>query len=137
MLANSSRQIMNARRRRIIRYFAAVVSGATAVMYFLIGFRVVSVLDGHADQTWGLFAGAAYALGALLLLAFDRRVLWILGAILQVFVIYTYFNLASQRTPAYEVWGIVIRIAQMMILIALVCLEVRLPSARVAGLRGS
>jgi hypothetical protein len=76
-------------------------------------------------------------LGTLLLLAFDRRVLWILGAILQVFVIYTYFNLASQRTPAYEVWGILIRIAQLMILIALVYLEVRLPLAQAAGPGGS
>ncbi|HLF25529.1 MAG TPA: hypothetical protein VJG32_04285 [Anaerolineae bacterium] len=122
-----------AKRRRTIRYFAAVASAATAVMYFLIGFHIVSVLDGRADQTWGIVAGSAYVLGALLLLAFDRRVLWIMGAILQVFVIYTYFNLASQRTPAYEVWGILIRIAQVMILIALVYLEVRLPLAQPAG----
>lgn len=154
MSANLSRGMMNqatdvekdgraadptarAKRRRSIRYFAAAMSGATAVMYFLIGFHVVSVLDAPADQTWGLIAGGAYAFGALLLLAFDRRVLWILGAILQVFVIYTYFNLASQRTPAYEVWGILIRIAQLMILIALVYLEVRLPLAQAAGPGGS
>jgi hypothetical protein len=50
---------------------------------------------------------------------------------------YTYFNLAAQRTPAYEVWGILIRIAQLMILIALVYLEVRLPLAQAAGPDGS
>jgi hypothetical protein len=114
------------RRRRVIRYFAAVVSGLTAVMYFLIGFNVVSVLDANADQSWGLLAGVAYAIGALLLLAFDRRIVWILGAFLQVFVIYTYFNLAGNRSPAYEVWGILIRIAQSMILIALAYLVVNL-----------
>ena len=48
-------------------------------------------------------------------------------------VIYTYFNLASQRTPAFEVWGILIRIAQVMILVALVYLEVRLPLEHPAG----
>lgn len=135
MSANSSREMMEqaTERRRAIRYFAAAVSGATAVMYFLIGFHVVSVLAPPADQTWGIAPGIAYVLGTLLLLAFDRRVLWILGAILQVFVIYTYFNLASQRTPAYEVWGILIRIAQSMILIALVYLEVRLPLVQAAG----
>ena len=139
MSANSSREMMEqvTERRRTIRYFAATVSGATAVMYFLIGFHVVSVLAPPADQTWGIAPGIAYALGTLLLLAFDRRVLWILGAILQVFVIYTYFNLASQRTPAYEVWGILIRIAQLIILIALVYLEVRLPLAQATGPGGS
>ncbi len=139
MAANSSREMMEqvAERRRTIRYFAAVLSGATALMYFLIGFHVVSVLDAPADQTWGIVPGVAYAFGALLLLAFDRRVLWILGAILQVFVIYTYFNLASQRTPAFEVWGILIRIAQLTILIALVHLEVRLRLARAAEPGGS
>jgi len=116
------------RRRRVIRYFAAVVSGLTAVVYFLIGFRVISVLDANADQSWGLFAGVAYAIGTLLLLAFDRRIVWILGAFLQVFVIYTYFNLAGNRSPAYEVWGILIRIAQAMILIALAYLMLYLPA---------
>jgi hypothetical protein len=112
-------------RRRLIRYFAAFVSALTAVMYFLIGFHVVSVLDANADQTFGIFAGVAYAFGALLLLAFDRRVVWTLGAILQVFVIFTYFNLASQRTPEFEVWGILIRIAQLLILVALLYLAAR------------
>jgi hypothetical protein len=63
------------------------------------------------------------------LLVYDRRTLWILGAILQVFVIFTYFDLASQRTPAFEAWGILLRIAQAIILIALVYLETRLPLA--------
>lgn len=122
-----------AHRRRTIRYVAAPLCAVTAVLYLLIGLRVLIVLDGNADQTWGLAPAAAYALGAGLLVAYDRRLLWILGAILQVFVIYTYFNLASQRTPAFEVWGIVIRVVQVMILIALVYLEVRLPLPRSNG----
>jgi flagellar biosynthesis protein FliR len=109
------------------------MSAATAVMYFLIGFHVVSVLDANADQSWAIFAGAAYAFGTLLLLAFDKRAFWILGALLQVFVILTYFSVASQRTPAYEVWGILIRIAQLMLLIALVYLVFRLPMAQDTG----
>jgi hypothetical protein len=121
---------MNARmeRRRKIRIFAGALSGLTAVIYFLIGFNVVSVVE-NADQLFGIFAGVAYAFGAWLLLAYDRRTLWILGAILQVFVIFTYFDLASQRTPAFEAWGILLRIAQAIILIALVYLETRLPLA--------
>jgi hypothetical protein len=112
-------------RRRRIRYAAAFLAALTALIYFLIGFRVLIVLDANADQIFGLFAGAAYALGALLLLTVDRGPLWILGAVLQVFVIYTYFNLASQRTPAFEIWGILLRVAQVLLLLALVYLAVR------------
>jgi hypothetical protein len=129
-LVRGDSTVQEMKRRRVIRYFAALVSGLTAVAYFLIGFRVVSVLDANGDQTWALFAGVAYAIGALLLLAFDRRVVWVLGAALQILVIYTYFNLASYRSPAFEVWGIVIRLAQSMILIALAYLMFRLPLVR-------
>jgi hypothetical protein len=130
MSANSSKDLLtqSVQRRRLIRYFAALMAALTAVMYFLIGFRVVTVLgDTNADQSFGFFAGAAYALGAVLLVAFERRIVWILGAALQVFVIYTYFDLASQRTPTFEIWGILIRIAQVFILVALAYLAMRLP----------
>jgi hypothetical protein len=116
------------KHRRLIRYFAAIVSGAIAIMYFLIGFHGVSVLDGNADQSFGIFAGIAYMFGVVLLLMFDRRVFWFLGATLQVFVIFTYFNLATLRTPDFEVWGILIRIAQVMILVVLAYLATRMPS---------
>lgn len=114
-------------RRRAVRYFTAAVSGLTAVMYFLIGLHVVSVVEGGVDQSWGLAAGAAYAFGAVLLVAFDQRIVWVLGAILQIFVILTYFRLAPQRIPAYEVWGILIRVAQFVILITLTYLVFRQP----------
>jgi hypothetical protein len=120
-------------RRRAIRYFAAAMAGITAVIYFMIGFNVVSVLDTSTDQIFGIFAGIAYALGVFLLLVFDRRVVWILGAIFQVFVIFMYFNLASQRSPAYEVWGLLLRVPQLMSFVALVYLAARLPSARPAS----
>ncbi|MCL4248872.1 MAG: hypothetical protein KJ065_12065 [Anaerolineae bacterium] len=131
MSANVGEGIINQsgreQRRRIIRYVAAALAAVTAVIYVMIGLHLVSVLDGNADQTWALAPAAAYALGAVLLVIYDRRLLWILGAALQVFVIFTYFNLALQRTPAYEVWGIVLRVVQLLILIALIYLEVRLP----------
>jgi hypothetical protein len=126
-----------AKPRRNIRYFAALVSGVTAGIYFLIGFNVLSVLDTSTDQIFGIFAGVAYGLGTILLIVFDRRVVWVLGAALQVFVIYTYFNLASQRSPAYEVWGMLIRVTQLVILIALAYLAVRWSLAQTAGAGGS
>lgn len=123
-----------AEQRRPIRYFAAVMAGVAAIIYLLIGFHIVTVLEAPADQTWTIAPAIAYALGAYLLVAYDRRLLWILGAVLQVFVIFTYLNYAPQRTPAFEVWGIVIRIAQLLILVALVYLEVRLPLTHKAAL---
>jgi hypothetical protein len=118
----------NAEQRRMMRYVAGVLSAFTAMMYFMIGFNVVSVLDTSADQFFGIPAGVAYAFGAALLFRVDRKSLWVLGAVLQVFVIGTYFSYAPERAPAFEAWGILIRIAQVLILIALGYLAFRLPS---------
>ena len=112
---------------RPIAYVAAFLSVLTAIIYFLIGFNVVSVLDTATDQVFGFPAGLAYALGAVLLIAVNRRVVWILGAALQVFVIYMYFNVAPQRSPDYEIWGIVLRVIQMVILVTLTYLSLRAP----------
>ena len=117
-------------RRRTLRYVAAALSAATALIYLLIGLQVLIVLDTPTDQIFGYFACAGYALGVFLLLRHDRRLVVILGALFQVFVIYQYFNVASQRAPAYEIWGIGLRVIQVVLLITLVYLEVRLPQAR-------
>ena len=114
-----------AQRRQLIRYIAAAISAVIAIMYFLIGFRVVTVLDTPSDQTFGIAAAGMYVLGTVLLLAFDRRILWIFGFALQVMVIYTYFNVASMRVPSYEVWGILIRVAQVLLIIPLLYLAAR------------
>ena len=100
-----------ARLRHPIRIVAAIASAATTLMYLLIAFHVVSVVQPYADQTWAFAPAAAYALGTPLLVALDRRLLWVLGALLQVFVIAMYFNVAPRRTPAFELWGILIRVA--------------------------
>jgi hypothetical protein len=125
MWHHESADDQEAQRRRIIRYFAAAMSGLTTIIYLMIGFNVVSVLDTPTDQIFGFFAATAYALGVVLLLAFDRRLVWTLGAIFQVFVIFTYFNLAPQRSPAYELWGILLRVIQVALFFALVYLASR------------
>lgn len=125
--------------RRTVRYVAALLAGVTAVMYLLIGLCVVAVIEAAcADQVFGTFAAGAYLLGVALLLFFDNRWLWGLGAALQVMVIFMYFNLAAQRVPAYEVWGILIRIVQVLLLGALVYLAIRPTASRAAlGTGGS
>jgi hypothetical protein len=113
-------------RRKRVRYFAAAMAGVTSLVYFLIGFGAVTVLENPQDQTvFGLIAGAAFLAATMILLFFDSRVLWGLGALAQAFIIFTYFNLAPEREPSFEVWGILIRVAQALLLGALVYLAVR------------
>ena len=122
-------------RRRTIRYLGAAASIVTAMLYFGIGIGVLVVVDEAATDAPGLFefgasAGAAFVIGALLLLTVDRRVLWVLGALLQVGVIVMYFAVGPQRTPSFELWGLLIKVFQVVILGALAYLIVR-PPARV------
>lgn len=119
-------------RSRVIRYITATLSSITALIYFAIGFNILIVLQAADSQMFGLFAGVAYAFGALMLLTLRDRTLWIIGAILQVFVIYTYFSLAPQRIPEFEVWGLALRVMQGLILAGLLYLIVRAPRKRKA-----
>jgi hypothetical protein len=72
-------------------------------------------------------AAAAFVLGAILIDRFDRRIVQILGAGVQVITLIGYFAVASDRTPSYEVWGIVIKVLQVVTLAALAYLAVRAP----------
>ena len=134
MTASLQLEASAADRRRRIRLLAAGLSAATALIYVLIGLGILSVVDavsGDAPDllTFGLAAGAAYVLGACLLVAFDRRVLWVLGSILQVGVIVMYVVVSSTRTPPFEVWGLAIKILQVVLLGVLLYLSVRPPSS--------
>ena len=115
--------------RRTIRFAAAVFAGAMAAIYFLIGLGVLTVVEGQSTDAsllgFGAMAGSAFLLGAVLLLATDRRWLWILGALLQIFVVVGYVTVAADRTPAFEVWGITLRIIQVPLFGALVYLALR------------
>ena len=93
-------------------------------LYGLIASHLVSVIAGPTEQVAGdqlgfaLPAAGVYAFGAFLLWRFDRRVWWIAGAILQALVIAKYFLVAPQREPAFEVWGITIRVLKLALLVA-------------------
>jgi hypothetical protein len=117
--------------RRTIRLGAAALAASMAVIYFLIGLGVITVVEGQADDpsmlVFGAMAGGAFLLGAILLAELDRRWLWIVGALFQVFVIWGYVAIAPQRDPAFEVWGILLRIIQVPLFIALVALAMRPP----------
>jgi hypothetical protein len=122
-------------RRRSVRYMAAGIAAAVAIVYTLIGVSAISVVDvAPGDEAsmlaFGLPAAAAFAIGAALLMLTDRRLLWVLGAVLQVLVISMYFAVAPTRVPNFEMWGILIRIAQVTLLTALVYLAVTRPQPK-------
>jgi len=114
-------------RLRITRYITGSLSTVTAIIYFLIGFNILVVIQSNESQLFGIFAGIAYAFGALVLLILRERSLWIAGAVFQIFVIYTYFSLAPQRLPEFEPWGIILRIMQVLIFVGLMYLIIRTP----------
>ena len=125
--------------RTTIRHAGAVVAAVMAVIYFLIGAGVLQVVNPNEDPgflfVFGAMAGGAFLLGALLLMRFDRRWLWMLGAAFQVFVYWGYFAVAPDRTPAFEPWGITLRVVQVPLLIALLYLAVRPSEQRTAEIR--
>jgi hypothetical protein len=117
------------RVRTRVRWAAAVLALANAVVYALIGAGVLSVLNGAPGPrpgliVFGVLAGGAFLLGAVLLMRFDRRVLWMVGAAFQAFAIAAYFNVAPQRVPPYEVWGLSLKVAQAVLLVALLFLGI-------------
>lgn len=125
--------------RATIRHAGAMVAAVMAAIYFLIGAGVLQVVTRNEERgflfVFGALAGGAFLLGALLLMRFDRRWLWWLGAAFQVFVYWGYFSVAPDRTPAFEPWGIALRIVQVPLLIALLYLAVRPSEQRPAEVR--
>lgn len=120
--------------RHTIRLAAAGLATAMAVIYFPIGAGVLDVGSAQgADDgfllIFGASAGGAFLLGAVLLSSLDRRWLWVLGALLQVLVIFGYLAASATRTPAFEAWGITLRVLQLPLLAALVYLAVTPPEA--------
>ena len=112
--------------RRLAAYLGAVLSGATGLLYLLIGLGVLIVAEhktGSPDRA-RILLGAAVAFFVLTacLSLLDRRVAYVLGAALQVVCIIGYFVIAPSRAPHYEEWGIVIKILQVLLLGTLVYL---------------
>lgn len=115
--------------RRRVRWAAGALALANAMVYALIGIGVLHVSDvaeGDAGLmlVFGVMSAAAFLIGAVLLWAFDRRPLWIVGAAFQAFAIIAYVNVAPQRTPPFEVWGVSLKVAQALLLVLLLALAV-------------
>jgi hypothetical protein len=109
-----------------LRLAVAGVAAASAVVYLLIGLERITVVEvGPNDPSllwFGIPASLAFLFGAVVVLVTERRLWWVLGAVFQVFAIAAYVNVASSRTPPFEVWGIGLRVAQVLMLAGLVVL---------------
>ncbi|HSK23330.1 MAG TPA: hypothetical protein VK906_09155 [Egicoccus sp.] len=108
-----------------LRVVAAGLAGAIALVYGLIATHAVTVIVGPAETVardqFGFAAPAAlvFAVGAVLLLRYDDRRLWVLGALLQVPIVVMYLGLAAEREPSFEVWGVTIRVLQVALFVVL------------------
>ena len=119
----------------VIRYFSAAVSAAVAVVYALIALgaiQVVSTVPQSGDWVIPGAAAVAFALLALFLAFTKNRIVPILGAGMSILTIVGYFVVAPHRTPSFEIWGILIKVAQAILVVALGYLAVigGEPSAR-------
>ena len=115
---------------RRVRYAAAVTSALVTILYLLTGLGTVAVT---ADQPAGvvpplLIAAALFAVLTVVLLRASKRWTWLAGAALQVFVVVMYVVIAADRTPAFEAWGITVKVLQVGLLGAFAWLALQRPS---------
>lgn len=109
---------------RTVRYLAAAAAAASALLYYLIGFEVVYIGESTARAEndilgFGLSAGTMFLVAAIAVLLIGRRWLVALIAALDAVVIVAYFAFAGIRDPSFEVWGLLVKTAQVVLLAAL------------------
>jgi hypothetical protein len=114
---------------RTVRAVAIAAAAITAVLYVLIGFEVLNVGTAKSGTndilSFGLLMGAVYGVIAVMLALASWR--WLLAAIavLDALVIVGYFAAAGVREPPFELWGLLVKAAQAVLLVALGYLLVR------------
>ena len=118
--------------RSHIRYIGAAAAATMAAIYYLIGLDILDIggtTTGQATDSFGfgLSAGTVFLLTAGLLVFTDRRWIWVAATIFQLLVYVTYVGASAIREPAFETWGITLRIVQLPLLMALIYLSVRAP----------
>ena len=120
-----------------VRRIGALAASAMALIYFLIGLGVLDIGGSTSGDTvdlavFGFSAGLAFLGLGLLLMFSDRRWVWVLALIAQAWVYVVYVSVSGSRDPAFEVWGITLRIIQVPLLAALIYLAWKAPAARPA-----
>jgi hypothetical protein len=104
-----------------LRYAGALAAAGAAALYLLVGIGLLSVgtaSSGEAPDllSFGLTMGLIFAIVAGLLLRFRSRAVWFAVAVLQLIVIVGYFAMSGIRTPPVELWGVLIKLCQLVVL---------------------
>ena len=122
--------------RQTVRTASAGLAAAMALIYFLIGLEVVQVVTDQPATSdmfgFGVGAGLLFLSTAAVIVLVDRRVVWAIGAVLQLLIAIMYFAVAPMRDPSFEVWGITLRVLQLGLFAALMYLALHRPAV-VAG----
>ena len=113
--------------RRAMRRTAAGICVVIAAIYLAIAAGVTSIepSDDMDLVVFGVGSASIFLLGAVLLLTQDRRPLWAAGAVLQLLIGGMYLAVSGDRIPAFEVWGLGLRVLQVPLLVLLVLLAIR------------
>jgi peptidoglycan/LPS O-acetylase OafA/YrhL len=114
-------------RSLALRRSAAGLAAVIAVLYLLIGFSVVTVVDGQDGEVVPplVVSAGLFAVLALLLARSAPRWMLVAGMVLQVLVLVGYVAIAPERTPSFEVWGVTVKLLQVALLGLLVALATR------------
>jgi len=116
----------------MLRLGLAAVAVAVAVVYILIATQSIHVAEtaGKGSPFVPMFGAAvAFLILAALLVLFDKLLIYLTGIALQLVVLIGYFAVAPSRDPHVEVWGIGLKIVQVLMLVVLVYLALK-PGAR-------
>ncbi len=124
--------------RAQVHRLGVLAASTMAVIYILIGLRVLDIGGSASGEAvdlamFGFSAGVAYLVLALLLQRTDRRWVWVLAVVAQVWVYVVYVSVSGTREPAFETWGIILRLIQVPLLGALIYLAWKAPATRSAG----
>ena len=112
--------------RSIAVWLAAGSSALMSFVYLLIGLRVIEVIDPTEDQpAFGFAAAAFFALLTAVILAVRRPIVWLVAIAVHLFVAFVYVDLATERVPQYETWGVALRVLQLPAVVALAWLLAR------------
>jgi hypothetical protein len=105
----------------LLRIVAIALCTACAVVYVAIGLGLVYEQRPEGIRLWafGYSTALVFAVGIVLLLLKPGRLAWTLGSAFMVFVLVAYVVVAPRREPSFEIWGISLKVAQAVILAAL------------------
>ena len=108
---------------RTVRAVAIAAAAASAILYVLIGFEVLEVGTSKTGTndilSFGLLMGAVYAVIAGVVAVVPWRWALAVVAILDALVIVGYFAVAGVREPPFELWGLLVKATQLVLLGAL------------------